>query len=136
MSLTPEDLEQIPRRYRWLIRLFQKIPNPRVPFFLADRLPEIEGLYWAVIVPIFLVLLFYLIVYLVPFLSLHFAFPFNVLIDFLILLPVPLIFLRVQFERAVLLWKSYKSSQIEWNVTKVVEELFELRRKQKRETKK
>ena len=132
MSLSPEDLEQIPRHYRWLLKLFLKLPNPRLPFFLTRRLPEIEGLYWAVIVPIFFVLLFYLIVYLVPFLSLHFAFPLNIIIEFLILLPLPIMFLRIQAERTLLLWKTYRSTSTEWNVTKVVEELFELRRKQRK----
>lgn len=109
-----------------------KLPRPSFPDFVTKRLPGIEGIYWAVIVPILMIIYFYLSFWLTSFLSAYLAFPFNIII----LLSMPtillMIFVRTQLERAIALWRSMRNPQREWNVSKVAEELEELLRRQKR----
>lgn len=129
--LSREELEQIPRRYRWLLRLLMKLPDPSFPDFILKRLPGIEGIYWAVIVPIFFIIYFFFSIWLVSFLSFNVTFPFNVLFGLSIPAIFLVIFIRVQLERAIAFWRSLKGSEKEWNVSKIVEELEELSRRQK-----
>jgi hypothetical protein len=131
LSLSREELEQIPPRYRWVLRLLLKLPEPGFPDFVLRRLPGIEGIYWAMIVPIFLIIYFFVSIWLVSFLSFHVMFPFNILFGLSMPAIFLVIFIRVQLERAIALWRSAKGSEKEWNVSKVVGELVELTRRQR-----
>lgn len=135
MSLTPEELEQFPARYRWLLKLFLKLPTPRLPYFVLKRFPEMEGMFWAVGVPVFLVAYFLFSVWFVSFLSEHVIFPFNLTLGLLIPAIIFVFFARIQLERTLLWWKNIRNQSPEWNVSKVVEELTALFREQRRKTK-
>jgi len=113
-----------------------KFPNPSFPYFVLRRLPEIEGVYWAVVVPLLLIVYFLFSIWFVVFLSMHVVFPFNLLLGLLIPFIIFVFFLRIQLERTVLWWKNIHSPQKEeWDVSKAVEELAKLRReKRQRET--
>lgn len=129
--LSREELDQIPPRYRWLIKLFLRLPNPGLPFFVLRKLPGIEGIFWSVVTPILLTIYFLFSIWFVAFLSLHFIFPFNLLLGLLIPAIIFVFFLRIQLERTILWWKSLQSPGKEWDISKVVEELAELTRKQR-----
>jgi len=130
--LSREELERIPLRYRWFLKLLLKLPNPGLPFFILRKLPEIEGIFWAVIAPIFLILYFFFSVWFVAFLSLHVIFPFSLLLGLLIPTVIFVFFIRVQLERTVLWWKNLQSRPRELDISKVVEEFAELIREQRR----
>jgi hypothetical protein len=107
--LSREELEKIPRRYRWLLKLLMKLPCPGFPGFVMKRLPGIEGIYWTVIVPIFLIVYFFLSFWLISFFSARLAFPFNTLLVLSMPAILLVIFVRTQLERAVALWRSLKA---------------------------
>jgi len=133
--LSREELDRIPPRYRWLIKLFLKLPNPGFPYFVLKKLPEIEGIFWAIVTPFLLTLYFLSSIWLIAFLSLHFIFPFNLLLGLFIPAIIFVFFLRIQLERTILWWKSLQNSHNEWDISKAVEELAELTRKQKAKAK-
>jgi len=129
VSLSREELDQIPPRYRWLIKLFLKLPNPGFPYFVLKKLPGIEGIFWAVVTPILLTLYFLSSIWLIAFLSLHVIFPFNILLGLLIPAVIFVFFLRIELERTILWWKNLQSPGKEWDISKVVEELSEVFKK-------
>lgn len=129
MFLSREELDQIPPRYRWLIKLFLKLPNPSFPYFVLKKLPGIEGIFWAVVTPILLTLYFLSSIWLIAFLSLHVIFPFNILLGLLIPAVIFVFFLRIELERTILWWKNLQSPSKEWDISKAVEELSEVFKK-------
>jgi hypothetical protein len=133
--LSGEELEQIPKRYRWLLALFQKFPNPSFPYFVLKRLPWIEGIFWTLIFPIFFLLYYFFSVWFLAFLSLYVAFPLNAMVWLAIPTALFVIFLRIQLERTIVWWKGLKSPMKEWDVSKTVEEFVELKRKQRNQQK-
>lgn len=130
--LSSEDLEQVPRRYRWLLKLFLKLPNPRFPYFLLQKLPEIEGFFWALIIPVFLVVYFLFSFWLFVALSRLIVFPFDFLIGFFIPAIIFVFFLRIQLGRTLVWWKSLRHSPRKWQVSEVLDELAELFEKQQK----
>jgi len=132
VSLSREELEQIPQRYRWLLKLFLKLPNPSFPYFVLRRLPEIEGVFWAIIVPVFLILYFLFSVWFFGFASLHLTFPLNLLLGLLMPAIIFVFFVRIQLERTIHWWKNLSSTRQEWDISKIVEEFAELTRAQQR----
>jgi hypothetical protein len=62
-----------------------------------------------VIVPIFLIVYFYLSFWLISFFSARLAFPFNTLLVLSMPAILLVIFVRTQLERAVALWRSLKA---------------------------
>jgi len=127
------ELQHLPRHYRWLLKLFLKLPTPGFPYFVLKRLPEIEGVFWAVGIPVFLVAYFLFSVWLVAFLSLHVVFPLNLMLGLLIPAVIFVFFLRIQLKRTILWWRSLQNPSRRWDVSKAVEEYAELIRKQKRQ---
>jgi len=123
VSLKKEELEQIPVRYRWLVKLLMKLPNPSFPNVIVSRLPEIEGIFWAVVIPLLLLIYFFFSVWFVVFLSIHVIFPFNILLGLLMPSIFFVFFLRIQLERTILAWKNTVSPHKVWDVSDVVEEL-------------
>jgi len=131
--ISHEELDRIPRRYRWILMILLKLPNPGFPNFVLKRLPEIEGLFWAVVVPAFLIAYFFFCFWLVLFLSLFVIFPFNVVFGLFIPATIFVLFLRIQLERAIHWWRNVQSPTKEWDVVKAAEELVEIFRKQQAE---
>jgi len=130
--LTREELEQIPLRYRWLLKLFLRLPTPSIPFAVLKRLPEIEGVFWTIIVPILLTLYFFFNVWLITFTARFFGFPLNIIVSFLIPGVAYVFFIRIYVKRAILWWRNVHERPREWEVPKRVEELIELFKKQQR----
>lgn len=129
--LSSEELEQIPRRYRLILKLILKLPLPAFPGFVLKRLPEIEGVFWAILVPIFLILYFFFGIWWFATASLLFSFPFNLMLGLIVPAVVFVFFLRLQLERTILWWKNLKGDHREWDVSKAVREYIALLREPK-----
>jgi len=130
--LSREELEQIPVHYRLLVKLLLKLPNPEFPHFILKKLPEIEGVFWALVVPILLTLYFFFSVWLFAFLTWIIGFPLNIVIGFLVPAVIFVFFLRTQLERAILFWRSVHEQPKEWETSKRVEKLMEIFNRPKR----
>lgn len=131
--LSQDELEQIPSRYRLLVKLFLKLPNPSLPFFILKHFPEFEGIFWALVVPLSLSVFFWVYLWFIPFLSLHFSFPMNVIIGLLVPTIPFVLFLRIELDRIILWWRSIHHEPREWQIAMRVEEFVELlHRQQKR----
>lgn len=133
--LSHDQLEQLPSRYRLLVKMLLKLPNPRLPFFILKHLPEFEGILWAAVVPILLGLYFWFSIWLFPFLSLRVGFPLNIILGLLTPAVIFLFFLRIQLERTILWWRNIHQSSKEWDTSKSVEEWVQLLKKQQRRNK-
>jgi hypothetical protein len=133
--LSQDELEQLPLRYRLLVRFFLKLPNPSLPFFILRRFPEFEGILWAVVIPIILVLHFYFIVWLFPSATLLFGFPLNYIFGLMIPAMIVLFFLRIQLARVILWWRNVHEPLEEWDTSKLVEEWVQLLKQQQRRKK-
>lgn len=133
--LIHDELEQIPFRYRLLVNMLLKLPNPNLPFFILKRFPEFEGIFWAVVVPILLGLYTWFNVWLFPFLTQHFSFPLNIIFGFTIPAVIFVFFLRIQIERAILLQRNIHRPLKEWDISKTVEEWIQLLKKHQRRKK-
>lgn len=134
-SLSRDELEQIPFRYRLLVRILLKFPNPCLPFFILRRFPEFEGIMWAVVAPILLTLYFFFNIWLFPLLAILVGFPLNVIFGFIVPAVIFLFFLRIQIERTILWWRNIHKQSKEWEPSKRVEELIELIERQHRRKK-
>jgi len=119
------DIEKLPLIYK----LIMKIPLPSLTTFFG----ELHGIFWAVIVPIFIVATF-----LSGFVTLvYFPFPINVITFAIVPTTIFLFFLRVTVERFINEWNAMvNESKLDWNVDKLVNEYLEiLDRQKKREEK-
>jgi len=128
--ITREELERVPLRYRWLLKLLLKFPNPSI----FSKFPGIEGVFWAIVAPIFLILYFLTSVGMVAFLSLIFIFPFNIVLGLLIPGIIFVFFLRIQVERTLQMWRNIHTPIKNWDIAKTAEELLEIFKKQKANT--
>jgi len=126
-----EDLySQMSLKYRCLAKLLLKLPNPSIPFLVLKRLPWIEGIFYGILLPIFVLLSGILTFWLFPAATLRFGFPLNIIILLLLPTAVFAVFVRIQLERTMNLWKSVFSSPKEWESSKSIAELIELFKKQ------
>lgn len=130
-----EELERIPARYRLLVKIMLKFPNPSLPFLVLKHLPAFEGIFWAILMPLFLAFLGTTYFWFIPFLSVHFPFPLNLIIAFLIPASIFVFFLRIQLERTILWWRSIHEEPREWQTSKRVEEFIEILNKQQKRKK-
>ena len=103
----------------WFYRLILKIPG-------ADFLENVSsGIFWAIAVPIFLILEFFLGF----FLLLYFPFPMNIGMTSIIPALILLMFLRISLERFVNWWNATVKDPQEWNIDKTMPEYLELLKK-------
>jgi hypothetical protein len=131
--LSKDELQQIPPYYRWLIKLFLKLPNPSLPYSVLKHFPEFEGIFWALIAPIFLVVYFFFNLWLFLYLSSNYGFPLNIFLSVLPPIAVFILFLRIQLDRAIHRWKSISKRHETRQVTESLKELAELLEKQQKE---
>lgn len=103
----------------WFYRLILKVPGGD---FLEHHT---SGIFWAVVVPVFLILF----VSLDLFLLLLFTFPTNVILAAATQTVLVLVFARVMVERSLNLMSSMVQNPIEWNVNDTVPEYLELLKK-------
>lgn len=117
---------------------FEKIDKSRLPLFYrlilkipcADFLESCSsGVFWAVIVPIFLFLELFLNMYLLLF----FPFPINIVLASMIPIIVFIVFLRISLERFIRWWNSeVAGTGFQWNIDKTVGEYLDLLKKKKK----
>jgi hypothetical protein len=130
-----EELEQVPRLFRLLLKLLLKLPIPGFPHFVVSKLPWFEGIFWALGVPILLSIYLGISIWLVAYLSLYVAFPANILVGLSMPTIVFIFFLRLQVERALLFWRNLRNPPQEWNVSKSVDKLLRLIDEQRKPSK-
>jgi len=123
MTTEKIDREKLPLIYRLILRL----PNPSLDFLPGFS----QGIFWAIIVPIFLFMEFFLSLILLV----GFPFPINILLAGTIPLIILLIFLRVTLEKFINWWNGQVATGYEWNVEKVTKEYIDFLLK-KQESKK
>jgi len=133
------DLDNLSRemspQYRVIAKLMLKLPNPSIPFFVLKRLPLLEGIFYGLVLPIFVFLFGAIVVWLFPVATLAFGFPLNVIIVLLLPTIVFVVFIRIQLERTINWWRSVFGSHRDWDSSKSISELIELFKEQQRRTK-
>jgi len=106
----------------------KKIDKSKLPFFyrLILKVPGANliesassGIFWAVIVPIFIVLEFFLNL----FLLLYFPFPINIVLTSIIPVAILIVFIRISLERFINWWNlNIGESSFKWNVEETMQE--------------
>jgi len=121
-EMTTEKIDE--RKLPLIYRLILKLPKPSLDF-----LPEFShGIYWAVIVPIFLTLESFMSL----FLLVGFPFPLNLLLAGIIPTIIFILFLRISLERFINWWNANVAhSGFEWNVEKSAKEYLDFLEKKK-----
>jgi len=119
-----DKLEEIHKdKLPWFYRLILKLPGVK---FLEN---VSSGVFWGIVVPILLVLEFFLSM----FLLLVFPFPTNIILAAIIPVGVLLIFMRIFLERFINLWNlTVGKSSSEWNIEKTMQEYIALLKKRKK----
>jgi hypothetical protein len=106
----------------------KKIDKNKLPFFyrLILKVPganligsSSSGIFWAIVVPIFLVLEFFLNL----FLLLYFPFPINIVLTSIIPVAILIVFVRISLERFINWWNlNVGESSFKWNVEETMQE--------------
>jgi hypothetical protein len=106
----------------------KKIDKSKLPFFyrLILKVPGANlignassGIFWAIVVPIFLVLEFFLNL----FLLLYFPFPINIVLTSIIPVVILIVFVRISLERFINWWNlNVGESSFKWNVEETMQE--------------
>jgi uncharacterized protein YacL len=99
----------------WFYKLILKVPG-------TGFLENAGGVFWGILVPIFLVAEFFLSFYLVLF----FPFPINLILTLVIPACVFVIFVKISLERFINWWNAMFGESFEWNVEKTLDEYINL----------
>jgi len=100
----------------WFYRLILKIPG-------AEFLENAGGLFWAIIVPAFLSMEFFLSLFLI----LSFPFPVNVVLVSIIPSATLVLFVKVTLKRFINWWNAnFGESRFEWNIEKALDEYLSM----------
>jgi len=100
----------------WFYRLILKIPG-------AEFLENAGGLFWAIIVPAFLTMEFFLSLFLI----LSFPFPVNVILVSIIPSAALVLFVKVTLKRFINWWNAnFGESRFEWNIEKALDEYLSM----------
>jgi len=111
-----KDQVKLPLLYRLILKL------PKM------SLESASGIYWAVVIPVFLVCEFVLSF----FLLILFPFPINLVMTSVIPIAIFVVFVKVQLERFMNWWNlTFQSEPMKWDVKEAVEEYIKLLQKQK-----
>jgi len=118
MSKGKSDEDKLP----WIYRLILKLPKINLDFF-----SDFQGIYWAIVIPIFLVDEFFLSL----FLLIAFPFPINLVVASVIPIAIFVIFVKVQLERFMNWWNSvFRSKPMKWDIKEATEKYIKLLEKQ------
>jgi cellulose synthase/poly-beta-1,6-N-acetylglucosamine synthase-like glycosyltransferase len=113
------------KKLPWFYRLVLKIPG-------TDFLESAGGIFWDILMPIFLVLEFFLSFFLLMF----FPFPINLALILIIPIVTFLVFVKITLERFINWWNAvFGKSGYEWNIDKTLQEYVNLLKKQRKEGK-
>lgn len=120
--------EKLEDELPWFYRLVLKLPFP------SQSLPEnLQGIFWAIIVPIFITLEFFIAI----FLLILFPFPINIFFAGSIPAVIFLIFVKVQLQRLINMWNAeVKQRHFKWDLDKISKEYFSLLKKNESESEK
>jgi len=106
----------------WFYKLILKIPG-------TDFLESSGGIFWGIIVPLFLVLEFYLNVFLLAF----FPFPINIVLVGIIPITVLILFIKISLKRFLNWWDlAFGESGFEWNEERLQEYIALLKKKEEK----
>lgn len=106
----------------FIYRLILKLPKVGL-----DNFPDgFQGIFWAIVVPIFMVIEFFLSF----FLLISFTFPLNIILTGIIPLAIFVIFVKVTLERFINWWNAIFGEPYTWNIEKAVNEYLNLLRRQ------
>ena len=119
-------------RYRLLVKLLRKIPIPRMPFFITNKLPLVEGIFHGMMMPIFVFLMGIFMYWLIPTATLVFGFPLNIAVILTVLGLFVALFARIELERSINWWRAVFGTPVQWDTSRTLEELVELFKKQQR----
>jgi len=108
----------------WFYRLILKVPGAR---FLENA----SGVFWALIVPLFL----FMNMLASLFILVNLPFPSNILVSAITPIAALLIFVKLSLDRFISFWNSTISkSYFEWNIDRTIEEYISiLKRKERKE---
>jgi len=121
MSERKSDKDKLP----WIYRLILKLPK----LSLESLSEDLQGVYWVVVIPIFLVCEFFLSLFLLS----AFPFPINLVVTSIIPVAILIVFVKIQLERFMNWWDlTFRSQPMRWDVKESVEEYVRLLQKQKR----
>jgi len=118
MSKTKSDEDKLP----WIYRLILKLPKISVKSF-----SDFQGIYWTIVLPLFLVGEFFLSLFLLT----AIPFPTNFVVASVIPITIFVVFVKVQLER-FMNWRNltFRSEPMEWDVKEATEEYIKLLEKQ------
>jgi len=114
---------KLPFIYRLILKL-PKISLEHVPY-------TFHGIFWAIIIPIFIIIEFFVSVFLLT----YFIFPLNIILAGIIPLTIFVFFLKFMLERAINWWNSVFGEPFKWNIEKAANEYLKLLRKQNKKEK-
>ena len=107
----------------WYYKLVLKIPG-------ADFLERTGGIFWGIMMPVFLILEFFLGI----FLLISYPFPINILLTCSIPLSFFAIFIKITLNRFINSWNAISGdADFVWNADKTLQEYVDLLRKQEEE---
>lgn len=118
---------------------FKKIEEKNLPWFYkwiskfpgADFLEGAGGVFWGILVPIFLFAEFFLSFYLV----LIFPFPINIFLVLVIPTIIFILFVKISLKRFINWWNSnFGKPSFEWNVEKTLNEYIKLLKKKEEDS--
>jgi len=122
-NMSKEDLNEIDKsKLPFFYRLIMKVPG--VDFLVSSS----SGIFWAIIVPIFLIFEFFLNFMLLVL----FPFPINILLASIIPGVILLIFVRISLERFINWWNLNVGSNFKWDVEQSMQEYLTLLKKRER----
>lgn len=122
--MSKEELKKIDsKKLPYFHRLLLKIPGANL---LAN---SSSGVFWAIVVPIFMSLEFFLSL----FLLIAFSFPTNVVLAAIVPSFVLVAFLRISLERFINWWNATIDPSLEWNAEKKVQDYIDLIRRKKKQ---
>ena len=107
----------------WFYRLILKVPG-------TDFLEGAGGIFWGVLVPIFLAGEFFLSLCLLIF----FPFPVNVILTFIVPAATFMLFLKVSLKRFINWWNATFGEPFKWDIERAVEEYVNLLKRRKSKT--
>jgi len=111
--------DQLPLIYRFIL----KLPNVILDYFPGS----FQGIFWAIIVPIFISLEFLITM----FLLILFPFPINIFMAGSIPTVIFIIFVKIELQRFINVWNTMVQERgLEWNIDRIAKEYFSLIDKQ------
>jgi len=127
---------EMPLRYRLFSKLLLKLPNPSMPFLVLKRFHLFEGLFYGLLLPLFMFLSGVFLLLLFPVATQTFAFPLNYVVVLILPTVIFLFYVRIELERTINWWRSVFGSPTEWDSAKSVDELIQIFKKQQIKAKK